>query len=126
HMEAAAGMGGLIKLVLAMQHRQLPPHLNFSKPNPHIEWDKYPLEVCTGLRPWHGAGKESGRQSGELFAGVSSFGFGGTNGHTILQSAPHIHSEKNTLDRDLHLVNLSGKSASALQQLAQRYQQFLQ
>ncbi len=124
HMEAAAGMGGLIKVILSMQHRQLPPHMNYNKPNPHIEWDRYPVEVSTGLREWRG----TGQNPDELFAGVSSFGFGGTNGHTILQSTPPQLQRRETMagDRDLHLVNLSGKSPKALQELAQRYQQFLQ
>jgi acyl transferase domain-containing protein len=76
HLEAAAGMAGLIKVVLALQNGALPPHLNFKKPNPAIPWEH--LRVPTRLEPWPGPRR----------AGVSAFGFGGTNSHVVIEG-PH-------------------------------------
>jgi len=121
HMETAAGIGGIIKVVLSMQHRTLPAHQNYKTPNPHIQWDQYPIEVCSKKRSWKGYGKDSS----DLIAGVSSFGFGGTNGHVILQSTPKFPHKKNEHEPDTHLVNLSGKSTKAVKELAERYQHFL-
>lgn len=71
HLEAAAGIAGLIKVALALEHRQLPPTVHFVEPNPHIPFDRLPLRVQTALAPWP-------VESGPALAGVSSFGFGGT------------------------------------------------
>ncbi len=81
HMEAAAGVGGLIKATLALKHRQIPPSLHFRTPNPRIDFDGGPFFVNTELRAWP-------RQDGPRRAGVSSFGMGGTNAHAILEEAP--------------------------------------
>ncbi|MEM9444831.1 MAG: SDR family NAD(P)-dependent oxidoreductase [Verrucomicrobiota bacterium] len=77
HMEAAAGIGGLMKVVLSMQHGMLPKHLHFSEPTPHVKWDKIPIKVTDQKVEWP-------RGSSSL-AGVSSFGFSGTNAHVILE-----------------------------------------
>jgi len=82
HTEAAAGVVGVIKAVLALQHRAIPPHLHLRQPNPLIAWDRYPIVVPTTLTPW--AAPEGGRRR----AGVSSFGFSGTNAHVVLEEAP--------------------------------------
>jgi len=79
HMEAAAGIGGLIKVVLSMQHRALPPHLHVSEPSPHVSWEKVPLEINQELTSWSPVAPS--------MAGVSSFGFSGTNAHLILARA---------------------------------------
>ncbi|GAA3442451.1 hypothetical protein GCM10018955_18890 [Planomonospora venezuelensis] len=76
HLEAAAGITGLIKTVLALHHGVIPPSVHFREPNPHIPWER--LEVVTAPTPWPG---ERPR------AGVSSFGFGGTNAHVVLDAA---------------------------------------
>ena len=81
HLEAAAGIAGLIKVALALRHREIPPSLHFEKPNPHIPFDELPLRVQTTLSPWPA-------ESGPALAGVSSFGFGGTNAHVVLEEAP--------------------------------------
>ncbi|MEO9220446.1 MAG: type I polyketide synthase, partial [Mycobacteriaceae bacterium] len=81
HLEAAAGVAGLIKVVLAMQQDSLPPSLHFSTPNPHIPFDRARLEVVTAPRPWP-------RHTGRAVAGVSGFGFGGTNAHLVVREAP--------------------------------------
>ncbi len=77
HLEAAAGMAGLIKLVLSMQHRAIPRSLHFEKPNPHIPFEDIGVEVNQNYRPW--PNKEA------AVGGVSSFGFGGTNCHVVLE-----------------------------------------
>lgn len=79
HLEAAAGIAGLIKTALAIHHREVPPSLHFDTPNPHIDLGALRLEVPTRARPW---------SSVDRIAGVSSFGFGGTNAHTILRASP--------------------------------------
>ena len=81
HLEAAAGIAGLIKAVLALHHRVIPPTLHFSKPNPHVDFDALPLRVQLALEPL----PETSRPT---IAGVSSFGFGGTNAHVVLEEAP--------------------------------------
>ncbi|MFC8124059.1 acyltransferase domain-containing protein [Streptomyces sp. NPDC057302] len=77
HLEAAAGIAGLIKTVLALHHDELPPHLHFTAPGPHADLDALGLRVVTGPEPWP-------RYSGTARAGVSAFGFGGTNAHVVL------------------------------------------
>ncbi|MEY9904115.1 acyl transferase domain-containing protein/thioesterase domain-containing protein [Catenulispora sp. MAP12-49] len=78
HLEAAAGIAGLVKTVLALHHGELPPSLHFEQPNDHIDFDALSLRVVTGPEPWP-------RYSGHATAGVSAFGFGGTNAHVVLR-----------------------------------------
>ncbi|WP_225931589.1 type I polyketide synthase [Leptolyngbya sp. 7M] len=123
HLEAAAGIAGLIKVVLALQHRQLPPSLHFQSPNPYIPLDRLPLKVQQTLEEW----------TPDLrLAGVSSFGFGGTNAHVILQAAPTDANHRPTDTTATHpatnltyLLPLSARSPEALRSLAQFYQTFL-
>ena len=79
HLEAAAGLAGLIKVVLMLQHQEIVPHLHFEQRNPYIEWDRWPFVVPTQRAPW---------QAERRMAGVSSFGFSGTNAHVIVEAAP--------------------------------------
>ncbi|MEO1297583.1 MAG: beta-ketoacyl synthase N-terminal-like domain-containing protein, partial [Cyanobacteria bacterium J06636_16] len=81
HLESAAGVASLIKVILSLQHQQIPPHLHFQTPNPYIPWDKLAVEVPTQLTPW--PANEDSR-----LAGISSFGMSGTNVHLILEEAP--------------------------------------
>ena len=83
HLDVAAGVAGLIKTALALHHRQIPPSLNFEKPNAKIDFANSPFFVNTQLRPWE-AGATPRR------AGVSSFGVGGTNAHVVLEEAPAV------------------------------------
>ncbi|MEP8623894.1 beta-ketoacyl synthase N-terminal-like domain-containing protein [Enterobacter cloacae] len=84
HLEAAAGVLGVVKTSLMLYYQQYVPHLNFAQKNPHIAAISRHVDVCGGQTiPWHSA-------SGVRYAGVSSFGFGGTNGHVILRSAPAV------------------------------------
>ncbi|HEX4954981.1 MAG TPA: SDR family NAD(P)-dependent oxidoreductase [Thermoanaerobaculia bacterium] len=106
HLEAAAGLGGLIKLVLALEKGEIPPHLHFDTPSPHVPWGRLPLEVVRGLRPWpEGYARRRG--------GVSSFGFSGTNAHVVVEEAPHP-TEAAVPGPSPQLVVLSAKTATAL------------
>jgi acyl transferase domain-containing protein/acyl carrier protein len=120
HLEAAAGIAGLIKVALALRHREIPPSLHFANPNPHIPFDELPLRVQTALGPWP-------TESGPALAGVSSFGFGGTNAHLVLEQAPPAIGELPDAERDIatHLLPLSARSPEALGSLARAYQDFL-
>ncbi|MEZ4684421.1 MAG: polyketide synthase, partial [Caldilineaceae bacterium] len=80
HLEGAAGIAGLIKLVLSLHHGEIAPHLHFQHPNPYIDWEDSPVQVPTERTPWPG---------GERIGGISSFGISGTNAHIVLASAPH-------------------------------------
>jgi acyl transferase domain-containing protein len=114
HLEAAAGMAGVIKVVLALQRREIPPHLHFQSGNPHIAWERLPVTVPTRTMPWEPVG-------GRRLAGVSAFGFSGTNAHLILEEAPGSPPPTATAARPLHLLTLSARDDAALQALAQRH-----
>ncbi|AFZ33409.1 polyketide synthase (plasmid) [Gloeocapsa sp. PCC 7428] len=115
HLEAAAGVASLIKVVLALQHQQIPPHLHFQQPNPHIPWEK--IAVPTQLTPWHTDANQP------RCAGVSSFGMSGTNAHIILEEFPQ--AELATQQHSPQILTLSAKTPTALRELAQSYQQYL-
>jgi acyl transferase domain-containing protein/surfactin synthase thioesterase subunit/acyl carrier protein len=121
HLEAAAGIAGLIKVVLSLQHQEIPPHLHLKELNPYIRINNTPFSIPTELKKWS-------VKEGNRLAGVSSFGFGGTNAHVILEEAPlEIQNlEKEELsERPLHIFTLSAKSAKALRELAKSYENFL-
>ncbi len=117
HLEAAAGVAGLIKLVLSLQHNELPPHLHFDEPSPHIAWDTIPVQVVTEPQPWSGE---------DRLAGLSSFGFSGTNAHIIVGPAPQPETLAIEQERPFHLLTLSARSDSTLRDLAARYEAFLE
>jgi acyl transferase domain-containing protein len=116
HLEAAAGMAGLIKLVLSLQHREIPPHLHLKQLNPYISLAGTPFDIPTTLQPWT-------THTDSRLAGMSSFGFGGTNAHLIVEEAPVVASKN--LTTTPCLLTLSAKNEGALQALAQSYQRFL-
>ena len=120
HCEAAAGVAGLIKVALALKHAEIPGNLHFQEPNPHIPFDELPLRVQTKLSSWPIEG-------GPPLAGVSSFGFGGTNAHVVLQQAPESHTAIRVASdsKSCCLLPLSARSPEALQAVAQSYRQFL-
>ncbi|WP_309729086.1 type I polyketide synthase, partial [Chamaesiphon sp. OTE_75_metabat_556] len=118
HSIIAAGIVGLIKTVLALKHKQIPPSLNFEVPNPRINFAKSPFYVNTKLSEWEANGHPRR-------AGVSSFGFGGTNAHVILEEAPIHQRPEPLLERPLHLLTLSAQTAAALKQLSLQYLSFL-
>ena len=105
HLDAAAGVAGLIKTVLSLENRQIPPSLNCEEPNPKIDFDSSPFFVNTELSEW--ATGESPRR-----AGVSSFGMGGTNAHVVVEEAPK--REKSSSSRPWQLLVLSAKTETAL------------
>ena len=117
HLEAAAGIASLIKVVMALQQQEIPPHLHLQQPNPHIDWEQLPIKVATRT-PW-----TRGQQ--QRIAGVSSFGFSGTNAHVVLAEAPQVEQKLAQVVRPLHIFTLSAKTQSALIQLANRYQDYL-
>jgi len=130
HLEAAAGVAGLIKVVLALQHRELPPHLHFQELNPYISLDGSPLKIVDQGRPWPRDGRPR-------LAGISSFGFGGTNAHLVVgdwevepeggEAARAPAGASDPLETGaVHLLPLSAKSETALHALADRYAAFLQ
>ncbi|WP_392534193.1 type I polyketide synthase [Nostoc sp. C117] len=123
HLEAAAGMAGLLKVVLALKHQQIPPHLNLQELNPLISFDGIPFAIPCELQPWQ-------VKTEPRFAGISSFGFGGTNAHVILeegrgQQRGNQSQRIDILERPLHLLTISAKTPPALSELAQRYANFL-
>ena len=105
HLDAAAGVAGLIKTVLALKHKQIPPSLHFNWPNPQIDFANSPFYVNTKLTDWP-AGKYNRR------AGLSSFGIGGTNAHAILEEAPAC--KESGPSRPYQLLLLSAKTSTAL------------
>ncbi|MCB9531324.1 MAG: amino acid adenylation domain-containing protein [Myxococcales bacterium] len=112
HTDTAAGVASIIKVVQALKHRQLPPSLNFTSPNPAIDWESTPFFVNAELRPWEPNGWPRR-------AGVSSLGVGGTNAHVILEEAPD-RAPADAPARDTHLFVLSAKTRSALDAAATR------
>ncbi len=125
HLEGAAGIAGLMKAILCVQHGEIPPHLHFNQLNPHIALANTPFEIHPRGGSW-----PAGVQ--KRIAGVSSFGFGGTNAHVILeevssnlQVASRREQTSNSPLGTCHLLPLSAKSPEALRDLAHSYQNFL-
>lgn len=106
HLDITAGVAGLIKTVLALKNKQIPPSLHFEQPNPQIDFDNSPFYVNTALSEWQTNGTPRR-------AGVSSFGIGGTNAHAILEEAPP--TQPSGLSRPWQLLLLSAKTDSALE-----------
>ena len=118
HLEAAAGVAGLMKAVLALGHEHIPPNLHFEALNPHIDWEGAPIEIPVRGRPWP-------RSERRRLAGVSSFGFSGTNAHIVLEEAPQSGPRALGRERPVHLLALSARSESALRELGRRYSEIL-
>ena len=117
HLDAAAGVAGLIKTVLALQHKAIPPSLNFKRPNPNINFEKSPFRVNTQLREWT-------RNGVPRRAGISSFGLGGTNCHVVVEEPPT--QTRTGAQRQWHLIPLSAKTDSALEAARSNLAEFLQ
>jgi acyl transferase domain-containing protein/thioesterase domain-containing protein len=116
HLDTAAGVASLIKVVLALEHRQIPPSLNCERPNPAIAFENTPFTVNTRLTEWRTAGTPRR-------AGISSLGVGGTNVHAIVEEAPVRPAVRSAKSR--HLMLLSAHSAEALDRAAHRLADFL-
>ena len=119
HLEAAAGIAGVIKVILSLENELLPRHLHFENPSPHIPWDRLAVEVVKEARPWT-------RNGVPRIAGVSSFGFAGTNAHVILEEAPEPVGEvERPGDGRFGILPLSARTPAALAQLAEHYRSWL-
>ncbi|MGR9105456.1 MAG: type I polyketide synthase [Gammaproteobacteria bacterium] len=119
HLEAASGVAGLMKVALALNHGEIPPHLHFNQPNPHIQWNDWPIAVPTECRDW---------PTGRKLAGVSSFGMTGTNAHLVIGEAPARPATREAAklsEASCHFLALSGKTRAALTESAERYRAFL-
>ncbi|MBC8088786.1 MAG: hypothetical protein H7Z40_16090, partial [Phycisphaerae bacterium] len=122
HLEAAAGVTAFIKLVLSLQHREIPAHVHFSTPSPHIAWDAIPVRIPTTTSEWADI-------AGRRIGGVSSFGFSGTNAHVVVEEAPDDTAR--SAEREItaapavspqrYLFVLSAHNEHALRELAGRY-----
>ncbi|NGZ59096.1 MAG: polyketide synthase type I [Nitrospira sp. LK265] len=119
HLDAAAGIAGLIKTALALSHKQIPPSLHFSSPNPEIDFPRTPFYVNTKLTDWNSEDKPRR-------AGISSFGLGGTNAHVIIEEAPPVEREPHPVDKRPRLIVLSAKSKTALHEMTARLTSHLQ
>jgi len=117
HADAAAGVAGLIKAILALEHRTLPPSLHFRRPNPKIDLGASPFYIPSTARTWNGG--ETPRR-----AGVSSFGIGGTNAHVILEEAPAASPASAGPPRPC-LLALSAATSSALEAATDRLAEYL-
>ncbi|MBS1518088.1 MAG: SDR family NAD(P)-dependent oxidoreductase [Bacteroidetes bacterium] len=115
HLEAAAGIAGIIKTSLALFHGQIPKHLNFNSLNPEIHLTGSAVKIADREIPW---------SNDKRYAGISSFGFGGTNAHVILENAP---AEKKAAKKKMpfNILKLTAKSDNALRELAEKYLKFI-
>ncbi len=118
HLEAAAGVASLIKVVLMLQHGEIPPHLHFDTPSPFIPWAEVPAVIPATLQPWP-------RGYEHRLAGVSAFGFSGTNVHLIVEAAPVVEAKSIEVDRPGHILTLSAKTTTALRASAERLNRHL-
>jgi len=114
HLEAAAGIAGVIKTVLALERRELPPHLHLQTRNPLIDWSRLAIEIPDSVRPWTPI-------EDRWIAGVSSFGFSGTNAHVVLEAPPAVAHVASGAIRPQQLLTLSARNPQALRALAERY-----
>lgn len=119
HLEAAAGVAGLIKVALALRHRRIPAHLHWRSRNEHMGGRDQAFEIPTVSRAW-----DSGNGS-RRFAGVSSFGFGGTNAHVVLAEAPDAPTLEDRDPGGPYLLTLSGHTEAARRAVAERWCAFL-
>ena len=148
HLESAAGIAGLIKVLLAMNHRAIPKNLEFNNPNPNIDWDRLPVQVVTELTPW------PINSDSPPYAGISGFSLTGTNAHVVVEgyeapdaeltngvkpgfpvgsaqpvtvSLPHLEhsSAEKFVPRWIRMLPISGKSKEALQELVNKYLNWL-
>jgi acyl transferase domain-containing protein/SAM-dependent methyltransferase/acyl carrier protein len=113
HLEAAAGVAGLIKAVLAVTHEEIFAQPHFRTPNPHVAWDRVPLKVPKETLPWK-------RVLKPRLASVSSFGFSGTNAHVVLEEGP-VAPHSVTASRGANVLTLSAKTEAALRVMAEQW-----
>src|SRR5262249_53449347 len=120
HTEGAAGVAGLIKVALVLQHREIPASLHFETPNPSIPWDRLPLTIPREAMPWPDAVEPA-------LGAVNSFGIAGTNAHLVLEAPPESRVASPNgrgpaaETSRARLLNLSAASPTALRDMANRY-----
>lgn len=121
HLDTAAGVVGLIKTALALEHGEIPPTVGFEKPNPAIDFAASPFQVCDRLTPWPAT-------KGPRRAGINSLGVGGTNAYAVLEQAPakNAPSAARADGEGPHVLVLSAKSRKALDESGQRLAEFLE
>jgi len=124
HLESAAGAAGFIKVLLSLKNGTIPPHLHLKEVNPQIDLDGTPFIIPTRAQSW------SSLTHGTRYAGVSSFGFGGTNAHLILEAPQERDVDKTTnkdssFGRPFHILTLSARSEGTLKELSKGYVEFL-
>lgn len=121
HLDNAAGMAGIIKAILALKHRTIPPTLHFSRPNINIDFVQSPVYVNDKQRKWCTDGFPRR-------CGVSAFGLSGTNGHIVLEEAPVLQkriSEVEDVAEDINILTISAKSKFSLRELINKYRDFV-
>jgi SAM-dependent methyltransferase len=119
HLEAAAGVAAICKTTLALREGEIPAHLHFGEPNPHIAWSELPVSVVSTRQVWPSI-------DGPRRAGVSSFGASGTNVHVILEQAPMVLQQaEQQINQTECILALSAHSGAALRELVIRYRDFL-
>jgi acyl transferase domain-containing protein len=118
HLESAAGIAGLMKVVLALQHRTIPASLHCATPNPAIDWDRHQTRVPVMAEPWQSAHDEP------RVGAVSSFGFSGTNSHAVVSEAPRVEAGRGEVgvaeEPVARVIVLSARSENALKSMAAR------
>ncbi|MEI8399417.1 MAG: beta-ketoacyl synthase N-terminal-like domain-containing protein, partial [Alcaligenaceae bacterium] len=119
HLEPVAGMAGLAKILLSLEHQQIPKNLHFQSPNPHIPWDSIPLNVIAESVAWK-------KNDVLRTAGLSSFGFSGTNAHLIISEYTDVVTPEPELPDQHQILNLSAQDNSGLAALSARYLEVLQ
>jgi FkbH-like protein len=127
HLEAGAGLVGLIKVLLQLHHGVLLPSITSSEPNPQILFARGTFDVQTALEPWPRLTARRGHQTVTIprRAGVSSFGVGGANAHIVVEEAPVAAEPSNVDDRPMHLLALSGRTEAALQRQVVALERFV-
>jgi acyl transferase domain-containing protein len=120
HLEAAAGVAGLIKTALALEHEEIPPNLHYSELNPHISLQGTRFYLPTKPTAWR-------RNKEVRFAAVSSFGFGGTNAHAVLEESPQfLRAEAGEFPPEPYLLPISARTGDALRDFARLYAEFFE
>nr|AFP87524.1 type I polyketide synthase [Streptomyces sp. CNQ-418] len=114
HLEAAAGIAGLIKTTLALHHGTIPPHLHFDEPSTQVEWSRLPVRVTDRAHPWPADSRRT------RVAGVSAFGFTGTNAHVLLAEVEPPPAPLPSPPRRAHILPLSAANDDALRESAAR------
>ena len=124
HLEPAAGIAGVIKVLLAMKNQKLPKMLNFQQLNPRIKLKGSPFYIVCETKQWEQL-KTKEEEIVPRRAGISSFGVGGVNAHIVLEEAPELATPKVAFERPLQILTLSAKNEKALGELVKKYEGFL-